>query len=502
MSLGTGGQVAVRTIVLALLARLVAPDEFGLVAASLVVVNLSVVVAELGFGPALVQRADLRTDHVRVAFTTLVLLGAVLWGLVAWVAPLIADLYSMPRLTPILQVMAAVFFIRNLTVSDFLLTRELQFRKIATVEFVAYAIGYGGVAVPLGVLGWGVWAIVAGQVTQEVIRVVAVRVLRPHPSRPLLVWEPLRDLLAFGGGNTLARMAQLIAIQGDNFIVGRWLGPVALGLYGRAYQLMAMPAQLFGQILRRVLFPAMSSMQGDRDGLRSAYATATAALALLVLPLSVVAALLAEELILVLLGPDWLPMREAFNVMVFGMLFRASHGIADCVCQAVGAVYRQAGRKAIYTVLVIGGALVGQRWGIHGVAWGVLVALVVNYLLLTQLSLSLTRTSWSRVAAAHLPALLVSLTAGPVCWVTATALRMVGASAVAVVAGSVTAAALAAILLGRVAPVVPPLRSVAALLLSAHQVVRGGRAGRHLRRLLGPRYRASTLRMEPGGAAV
>jgi hypothetical protein len=319
--MGHVAQIVLRVVVLAVLARLITPEDFGLIAAALVYVSFSVIIAEFGFGQALVQRADLGTDHIRVAFTTLMLTGVVLWALTALASPLVAGLFSMPELTPVLRVITIVFLVRNLTVGDFLLSRELQFRRIAAIEFGAYAVGYGGVAIALALLGWGVWAIVAGHVAQEVVRTLAIYAARPHAVRPLLARAPLRDLLTFGGGQVLSRIAELFAVQGDNFVVGRYLGPAALGLYGRAYQLMKLPALLFTQTLRRVLFPTMSAMQHDVARLRGAYTRATTGLALLALPSSVVAVLVSEELILLVLGRDWLPLREAFDILALGIFF-------------------------------------------------------------------------------------------------------------------------------------------------------------------------------------
>ena len=115
----------------------------------------------------------------------------------------------------------------------------------------------------------------------------------------------VHDLVSYGGGQFLGRIGNWFAMQGDNFVVGRTLGADALGLYGRSYAMMSLPAQLFGQVANEVLFPAMASVQHDREKLRVAFRHSSAVLALLALPASIVVALLGDETVRVLLGPSW-----------------------------------------------------------------------------------------------------------------------------------------------------------------------------------------------------
>ncbi|CAN5162639.1 lipopolysaccharide biosynthesis protein [soil metagenome] len=492
-SLGVGSSVVLQTVVLAILARLVDPNEFGLVSAALVVVNLSILFTEVGLGPAIVQRETLSPAHVRVALTSYIVLGAAMWALVAWTAPAIARFYDIPRLVPILQVIAAVFLVRNLTVGDYLLQREMHFRRLAMIDLFSFAVGYGVVSVTLAFRGWGAWAIVAGHVCQACLRTLLLWVFRPHPWLPTFARRPLLDLLGYGGGHTLARLLGYVASQGDNFVVGRWLGPVALGLYGRAYQMMVMPSLLFGRIVNQVLFPAMAAVHDNTAKLRRAYTSIVGVLAVLMLPTSLVAAIVSEELILVLLGRDWLPLQGAFNVIVLGMLFRTSFRVSDCLAQATGAVYRRAGRTFVYAFGVVGGALIGQNWGIVGVAVAILAVLTVNFLLMAQLSLSLVDMSWRDFALAHVPAALTSALMCGAAWPAAEGLRSVGAPPFLVVLGATAAAVLVGVLANRGAPIIPGLGSLARLMENVRVVMGDGRGGRIVRRLLGPRYGRRTL---------
>ena len=496
MSVGVVGQVVVQVIVLAILARHVSPAEFGVAAAALVVLALSVIFADAGLGPALVQRKNLRTDHIRVAFTVSVVLGLTVWLLLIAGSTAIAGLFEMPRLGPVLRVIGAVFFLRSLTVSDHLLQRKLDFRRLTAVELAALVLGYGVVSIVLAGSGAGVWAIVWGYVAQAGLRTTLLWFVSPHPFMPSLARQPFNELLRFGAALAVAQLAAVVATQGDNFIVGRWLGAYALGLYGRAYQLMTMPALLFGRVANQVLFPAMASVQDDKVRLRKAYTVGVAVIAVLTLPLSVLLAVSGREVVLVLLGSEWLPLMSAFNVLVFCMLFRTSHKVSDCLALATGAVYRRATRQWIYAVLVVLGALIGQRWGLLGVAIGIGVALALNFLLMAQLSLALIEMSWRRFVGAHVPAVFLSVLVAAIAWPVATVLRETGAPAAVVLIGTLCAAGLCVLIAIRSAPQVSGMGATLSLLEDVRTLLGSGWALVVLDRLVG--RRGDTQKNESG----
>jgi O-antigen/teichoic acid export membrane protein len=496
MGMSTAGQALLQLIFLSILARLVAPGQFGLVSGALIAVYLTTVLAESGIGVAIVQRANLTAEHMRVGYTLSVSLGVICWALLAGFAPQVEDLLRLPGLTPILRVIAFVFVINSLTLSDYLLSRRLQFGRLALAEVTSYAVGYGAVAITLAQLGYGAWAIVWGQLGQSAMRTILVTCMAPHTIRFSLARAPLRDLLNFGGAYSIGRIALWAATQIDNVVVGRYLGAAALGFYGRAYQLVQMPANLFGQVANEVLFPAMASVQGEQATLRRVFRMGVSFLAMLALPCSILAAVTSKSLVLVLLGRDWLPLRAAFDVIIFGLLFRTSSKLTDSLMKARGAVYRRGWRSIVFAAMVFAGAFVGQRWGLHGVAVGVLIALGINYLLTNQLCLTLVGMRWRDFLAAHVPALILSAAAGATgfavdrlldLWHPGAAVRLLIVWAIGI--GAI-------LIVVRTAWRTPVLRSISALVAALHSML-FGRAAAIAARLLGPGYAPLLRRQEP-----
>jgi O-antigen/teichoic acid export membrane protein len=424
-----GLNAVLKVVVLIVLARLLSPADFGIVSAALIVIGFSAIFSQLGLGPALVQRRELEPRHIQTAFAASVVFGLLLAGLLWATAPAIARFFHIENSVEVLRTLAWVFPIKGLSgVAECLVQRDLRFRWLATRDVLSYALGYGLVGIALAWAGWGVWSLVVAQITQTVLNAAMLLSVRPPALRPLPSWRAFVELMDFGAGFTAARIANFMAQQGDNLVVGRVLGPQALGIYTRAYQLMAVPTTLFGDVLDRVLFPTMARVQGDPPRLAAAYLQAVASIALVMLPIGVIMTVLAPEVIVVLLGSRWVEVIPPFQVFAIGLLFRTSYKMSDSISRATGAVYRRAWRQAIYAALVFAGAWVGSRWGVTGVSVGVLVSLLINFVLMADLSLAVAHTTWRRFAEAHVPAMLTAVLAGSITWLSITVLRHSGAS--------------------------------------------------------------------------
>jgi O-antigen/teichoic acid export membrane protein len=442
----TSGKLAYAVMqlgVLAVLGRLLAPADFGVLSAALVVIAFSAILSQVGLGPALVQRPELEPRHIQTALAGAIGLGVLLAAGTWSLAPFAARFFDSQPVQPVLRALALLFPLSGLgTVAESLARRDLQFRWLARLDVVCYTAGYGLVALPLAFTGYGVWALVAGEIAESSLRTVLL-LDRFRPS--LRHWPERRafgELMYFGGGFTLAKVANFFAVRGDNLMVGHLLGPAALGLYGRAYQLMSAPAQGLGTILDQVLFASMARVQTEVRRVRAAFRRGIAVMAVLIMPATGIAVVLGPEIIRVLLGPRWDAVVPPFRILALGMLFQNNSKLGDSLARALGAVYRRAWRQVLYAALVVSGAYIGQRWDIVGVAWGVLLAITVNFLMMTQLSLRLSGMSWAELVEAHLPGVRVTLASTLLVWGSAVALRAWTLPAALILAGSLGTAVL------------------------------------------------------------
>src|SRR5699024_8902203 len=270
-------------------------------------------------------------------------------------------------------------------VSESLLQRKLKFNIFVRITVLSYFV-YGLSGVVFALFGFNYWSLVIAHILQNLVQTLLLVFSERHDMRLQLDGDSMKELIFFGGGFTIARISNQFALQADNLVVGRWLGPNDLGLYSRAYQLMVMPTNLFGQVIDKVLFPAMAQIQSQQEKLTTSFRLGISAIALLTIPTSIFFVFYSQEIVLILFGKDWLDLVPALQILAVGLLFRTSYKISDSIARATGAVYKRAWRQVIYAIVVATGAWIGQHWGIEGVVIGVLIAIGINYFLMTNLS--------------------------------------------------------------------------------------------------------------------
>ena len=432
--LTVASKVALYILVLAVLARFVLPEEFGIVALANIVIAFATMFSNAGLGPALIQRQHITRTHVRVGFTSGVLLALALWAVIWIAAPTIAAFFREEEVTWVLRIIGGSFVLLSFgLVSRALLERALDFRRLMLADLGSY-VGFGIVGVAAAVAGYGVWALVAGTLTQRLVFSAICVWLHPHSILPSLARKELGELLSFGGGLTLSRVFHFLGSYGDKAVAGRLLGAGPLGFYERAYDLMNRPQEQVGNIIDQIMFPALARVQSDRDRLASAFGKALSLANLILLPSSVALVILAPEIVAVVLGPMWEPTVFPLQALGTVMWLKGSMRMCDSLARAVGAVYRSAGRKVVYAVSVLGGAYIGAYYGADGVAIGVGGAIVVAAALMLQLSISILQEPWRYLLPAVGPGLLFSCLTVATIVPTALLLRTVEAPALAVLA--------------------------------------------------------------------
>jgi PST family polysaccharide transporter len=392
---GKGGHMALGIVVMMVLARFLTPSQYGVVGAASILVSFSQIFSQIGIGPALVQRPRINSSHIHVGFTLSLGMGLFVGIIFYHIAPLTALFFHMTEVEQVVRVFSIIFPLTSLgVVAESLIQREMQFKKLAMIDISSYAISYGIVGIGLAFYGLGIWALVVAQIAQALLKVIILLSLRKDAIGFAVDYNISKQLINYGIGFSLAKVSNFFAIQADNIVAGRWLGANALGIYGRAYQFLMMPTNLFGEVVDKALFPALASVQDNKDRLGRAYLKAVAALIMLSLPLSVFLIVLAPEIIFIVLGTKWMGVVLPFQILASVLVFRSGYKISDSIARATGAVYRRAWRQILYAAAAFSGAWVGCHWGIAGLAVGVACAITLNYFLMLHLSAGLTGISF------------------------------------------------------------------------------------------------------------
>lgn len=355
------------------LARLLGPKAYGLIAMVTVFTGFANLFTGLGLGAAIIQRRELEARHLDTAFWVNVLCGAGMTLLLIGLAPGVAWFYHQPLLAALTAAIALKFVIDSFgIVHAAQLSRNLHFRSLAVIKVGASLIGgLTGLAMALG--GLGVWSLVAQTLANSLAGILLT--WRVSSWRPAWRFERLacRELFGYSASVVGFNVVNYWARTLDQLLIGRFVGADAVGIYSRAYSLMLLPLSQVSQVIGNVMFPAMSAIQHDLPKVRRAYLQAIGMIAFITFPTMTGLFAVADHFVLALLGAQWaatIPILKLFCWV----------GLVQSVLSTVGWIYTSLGRTSLYLIMGIIGSVaavvtffIGIRWGILGVAWAYVV---------------------------------------------------------------------------------------------------------------------------------
>lgn len=409
--LSTGINTALQVGVSAVMARLLTPADFGLVAMAGVVLGLANFISRLGIGSAVVQKDELNDEDVRAAGCLAIGLGTVVFTGVVVGAPLALLLFDQPLVVPVLRVMAVSFLISGMTVTaSALLRREMAFDTIAMIEVASYVVGFGIVGLSLAALGFGVWSLViAGLSQQGVACVLAYLVARPG-LRPVTSWVTYRFFVSFGGRLSVVSFLEYIGNTLDTLLIGRFFGASPLGLYNRAHMLSALPMYRFMDGLSRVLFPSFSRAQSDGPKLRRAYLSALMLSAAIMIPVCAGLAVCAREAVLLLLGNQWLGAIPVLQVLALAMPLQLLTTLSGITCEATATLNIKIVVQTAFVLVLTAAFFTLRRYELVGFALAILVAQSIRHALYASVMARLLHVAPHTLLRAYAPGLLFGST--------------------------------------------------------------------------------------------
>ena len=408
------GIQAVYFLRLLILAKLLAPDAFGLLAIATIAISVLMRLSDIGIIPALVHRRDVTLEQQDAAWTAGLTRAALVTLVLVVAAPVIAQLFSEPAALPIIQVLALRPLIDACaSIGVARLTRELKFRELALV-YLPGACADLVVAVALAPT-MGVWALVAGALAGSSVTVGVSYGLAPHRPRIRLGWRAVLPLVNFGRWLLLAGIATLAGTLVTQLAVSRMLGATALGLYFLALKLAFLPIEAAGSIVASVAFPMFSGLRDDIAATARSFGTLLAGLGLLLLPVYALLVALAPALEAAL-GARWVGTAPIVRIL-------AVAGVAAILADLLAPLLMGRGQPArVFTLEALQTAvLVAVLWpllalfGVEGAALACLTgncaALMLAAILTRRLMPGVLSGAQRRFGAAALAALTAFATA-------------------------------------------------------------------------------------------
>lgn len=348
-------------------ARTLLPDDYGLVAMSGVFTTLVEMLSDFSLGMAIVKHQNLTAKQIDQINGLCVLLGLTGWVLTCLAAFPLSLFFHTPALFAVVVISGSNFLVTAFRIVPLsLLQRDMQFRAVA-INDGSQAILRSVAMVLMALLGFQYWALVFGTLLSGLLTTLLAYRLRPTSfSWPR--YQEITEAIAFGRDMVVSRFCWYIITNADQLIAGKVLGQRALGGYNIAMTLAAIPMEKLTSLVMRVLPSVVSTVQNDFTALRRYVLGFTEGLSIVTIPAAVGLALVADDLVHLALGDEWLLSILPLQILSISVACRSTHPIITAVAAIVG-LSRISARISIVAAIVMPlGFLVGSRWGIGGIA--------------------------------------------------------------------------------------------------------------------------------------
>ena len=363
-----------------ILARLLTPGDYGLVAMVSAFLRFIEIFKDLGLSAATIQRPKINHGQVSTLFWINAGLGLLMTLLAIAISPLIAGFYDESALIPIACTFGVSFTLNGLTIQhQALLRRQLQFFRLALIDYLAIFFSVG-IAIIMAYRGFGYWALVSQPITGTLTSLIGVWVACHWRPGPPVRHSGVRQMLAFGGNLTGFSVVNYFARNADKVLIGWAWGQSTLGLYDKAYQLFLLPIRQLNTPLSAVAIPTLSRLMEDPQTYRRTYLRVIEKIVMLTMPGIAVMIVTADWLILIVLGSQWVEAASIFMLLAIA-------GFTQPVSNANGWLFTSQDRtgEKLRLVLVTGSLIVlsiiiGLPYGAEGVAasYAVIVILIVT----------------------------------------------------------------------------------------------------------------------------
>ena len=384
---------------LIILARILAPHDFGLMGIAMLMMATLNTFSQAGFQAALVQKKEDIKSYLDSAWTVMILRGFILFAILYLIAPYAAIFFKSPEAIPIIRVIGFSILLQAFTnIGVVYFQKELEFNKQFVYQFAGTLADFI-VAVSAVLILRNVWALVFGLLAGNFARFVVSYLIHPYRPHLSLDFGKAKELFGFGKWVLGSGILIFLITQGDDAFVGKFLGATMLGFYQLAYRISNMPATEITHVVSQVTFPAYSKLQDDISKLREAYLKVLQFTAFLSFPIAGLIFVLAPDFTKIFLGEKWMPAVPAMQVLVFAGLVRS-------IAATAGYMFYGAGKPKIDTKwqivrLSVMAALIYPftiKWGILGASMVVFLSIFISNIGFSVMGIKITKCSVKKFA--------------------------------------------------------------------------------------------------------
>ena len=373
--------IVISLVVAGVLARLLTPDDFGIVAIATVIIAFFSIFTDMGISPAIVQNKALTEKDLSDIFSFTLWMGAglsVLFFAASWP---IAAYYESPILRTLCQLLCVNLFFASATiVPNALFFKNKEFKFIALRSF-AVQVASGTAAVIAALNGAGLYALIISPILSSILLFIIS--LKRYPQHPAMTlgWGALRKIFSYSAYQFLFNIINYFSRNLDKLLIGKYMGMSPLGYYEKSYRLMMLPLQNITQVITPVMHPIFSDYQDDLERLASGYERIVRFLAFIGLPLSVLLYFTAGEVTLIIFGDQWTPSIPVFRILTLSVGVQIILSSSGSIFQAAGDTKNLFMCGLFSSILNVTGILLGIFWfgTLEAVATCITLTFTVNF---------------------------------------------------------------------------------------------------------------------------
>lgn len=367
------------------LARLLGPEPFGIIAITLLIIGIGNLIIELGLSSALVQKASINSHEISFVFFIQMVLSIFMAILIFFIAPWLSVQFFNPSSTIIIQVMSIILVFQAFAqVPSALLRRELNFKRLQMAQMISFLVGYLCIGLPLAFAKFGIWSLVAAQIAQNLVNAVIVYFSARHSL--IISFKGSHQLTTFGLRILFANIANWIIQYIDQAIIGRKFGTINLGFYSRAHDLNWTPTGIIMPSAQTSLFSAVSRL-GKSSETNKIFTGFLSSFAVFFFPLYWLIAMESANIIQIIYGQEWLPAAALLTPLAFAMPFLALVGLEGPVINGLGKPQYEMRAQWITAIFAVLTLIIASSISLEIAAWSIAIIYIFRLIIMSVMTI-------------------------------------------------------------------------------------------------------------------
>ena len=396
---GLISQIVLNLIFLVILARILTPKEFGIMAILRALLAMVEVFMEFGFGAALIQRTQIDAKYIVCAFHASIVLGAILYIFAVTASSFLTFAFFNAISSDLMLVFFSIIVIRSFAiVPRALLVRDFEFKKIFYATLLSTIIGNLLLGIPLALYGYGVWSLVVAFVSVGLINAFLLFFMRPHKVFEKYTIDVVKNIFSYGWNLTVYRFFSQAGMQADKFFIGKIFDVESLGLYERAIYFTNLPKAIVGGSVSNVAFSAFSRLREDANARSKAFQVYVGSVFFLMAALCQFFYFYPDIIIQILLGDQWMAAVPLMEILAVLVLLQSLTRFLDPIVRSENLMKKAIPIKALFALIVVVTLyLSSQSNMLPVVAMSLIVPTVVHVLLMLRLVLKALGIKWKEL---------------------------------------------------------------------------------------------------------